>query len=145
MRCVKKKVYVILLIIIISIYCIFGNPVVQYNNYRLNQSVRKISETEVVLNEVVPFQWDTVYTFTPYTSREEIEEIIGFKSNAIKETVNEGMVQLVFVREDAVVCSICGYADSLGYLIDFDDKVEFEDNTVFEIDVQDEIVCLKKR
>ena len=111
----------------------------------MKQSIHTISKAEVTLNEIVPFEWDTVYTFSPYTARSEIEEIIGFKSNAIKETVNEGMVQLLFVNGKTVSGSVCGYAQNLGYSIDFTDKVEFEENSVFEVYIQNNIIYLSKR
>lgn len=126
-------------------YYIIGNPFIEYNNYRLKQSIHSISETEITLNEAVPFAWDTVYTFAPYTSRSEIEDIIGFKSNAIKETVNEGMVQLLFVKGNGVSGSVCGYAENLGYSIYFNDQVKFEDNTLFDVCIQDDIVYLTER
>ena len=145
---IKKKVWIIIAVIIVTLtisYCIIGNPFILYNNYRLKQSIHTISKAEVTLNEIVPFEWDTVYTFSPYTARSEIEEIIGFKSNAIKETVNEGMVQLLFVNGKTVSGSVCGYAQNLGYSIDFTDKVEFEKNSVFEVYIQDNIIYLSKR
>lgn len=144
----KKKVWNIIAVTIVILaisYYIIGNPFIAYNNYQLKQSIRTISKTEVTLNEVVPFEWDAVYTFTPYASRSEIEEIIGFKSNAIKETINEGMVQLLFVKGGHVVGSVCGYADNLGYSIYFGDKVEFEEKTLFDVCIQDDIIYLTER
>lgn len=144
----KKKVCIVTAVTIVMLaisYYIVGNPFVAYNNYRLKQSIHTISKTEVTLNEIVPFEWDTVYTFTPYTSRSEIEKIIGFKSNAIKETINEGMVQLLFVKGSAVSGSVCGYAENLGYCIYFSDNVKFEENTLFDVRIQDDIVYLTER
>jgi len=145
---VKKKIWIIIAaVIVISAigYYIIGNPVIAYNNYRLKQSIHTISKTEVTLNEIVPFEWDTVYTFAPYTSRSEIEEIIGFKSNAIQETISEGMVQLLFVKGSSVSGSVCGYAKNLGYFIDFSGKARFEDNIPFDVRIQDDIVYLTER
>lgn len=93
----------------------------------------------------MPFEWSTVYTFDPYVTRSEIEKIIGFKSNAIQETVNEGMVQLLFVKGSSVSGSVCGYAENLGYCIEFSGKINFEDNTPFDVRIQDDIVYLTKR
>ena len=108
-------------------------------------SIHEVSKTEVTLNEIVPFEWSTVYTFDPYVTRSEIEKIIGFKSNAIQETVNEGMVQLLFVKGSSVSGSVCGYAENLGYCIEFSGKINFEDNTPFDVRIQDDIVYLTKR
>ena len=144
----KKKICLLTafaIVIIATSYYIIGNPFVAYNNYRLKQKVHGISKTEVTLNEIVPFEWDVVYTFPPYTSCPEIENIIGVKSKAIRETVNEGMVHLIFVKGDSVSASVCAYVESLGYRIDFSDKVEFGENKLFEVRIQDGIVCLTER
>lgn len=76
---------------------------------------------EMNLTDVTPFAWESVYTFDPYMTRKEMEEILGFKSRHLKETVSEGMQQLVFVNGNEVVCCICGYRDQLGYGVDLGD------------------------
>ena len=123
----------------------FGSPLVKYNNYHLKQNIQTISASEVTLNAVVPFEWDTVYTFPPYTSKAKIEKTIGFESNEIKETVNEGMVNLLFVKGNTVTGSICDYPKNLGYSIEFKDKVKFKDNVVFEVNIQDGMASLTKK
>ena len=123
----------------------FGSPLVKYNNYHLKQNIQTISASEVTLNAVVPFEWDTVYTFPPYTSKAKIEKIIGFESDEIKETVNEGMVNLLFVKGNTVTGSICDYPKNLGYSIEFKDKVKFKDNVVFEVNIQDGMASLTKK
>ena len=123
----------------------FGSPLVKYNNYHLKQNMQTISASEVTLNAVVPFEWDTVYTFPPYTSKAKIEKTIGFESNEIKETVNEGMVNLLFVKGNTVTGSICDYPKNLGYSIEFKDKVKFKDNVVFEVNIQDGMASLTKK
>lgn len=144
----KKKAWMISAITIAILalsYYMIGDPFIAYHNYRLKQSIAAISKPTVTLNEIVPFEWDTVYTFAPYTSRSEIEEIIGFKSNAIRETVSEGMVQLLFVKDSTVCGSICGYAENLGYSVHFSDKVELTDNKQFDVNIQDGIVYLTEK
>lgn len=75
----------------------------------------------ISLRELTPFSWNWVYTFDPYTTKDEMEQVIGCSGKDLSETVNEGMVQLVFVDydkdlgENRVVCDICGYGSNLGY------------------------------
>ncbi len=76
----------------------------------------------VYLAELTPFAWDDVYAFDPYTSRAEMEKILGFSSKELRETVSEGMIQLVFVNEEPntspqVVCCIASYPENLGYSV----------------------------
>ncbi len=123
-------------------YMIFGNPLVILNNHRLQREVTAVSSEHVLLNEVVPFKWDTLYSFEPYASEDQIEEIIGFKSRSIKETVSEGMVQLLFVRDNKVVSSVLGYESALGYSINFTGKIKYIDNTVFSAERNADMVIL---
>lgn len=140
----KKRIFktIVVICLTIAFYAAIGNPIVLVNNERLKRSVTAVNTQNVELNNVVPFEWDAVYTFEPYASKEEIEEIVGFKSNAIKETVSEGMVQLLFVEDQKVVSSVCGYQSGLGYSIDFFGKILYTDNAVFSVEKDSGIVRL---
>lgn len=140
----KKKLAVgtvIFLGFIMVVIVMIGNPAVFYHNCRWNHAVRNISEHEekITLNEMVPFEWDSVYTFLPYTSREEIWRILGIREEAVTETVNEGMVQLIFLNEGKVTASICGYESRLGYSVKIPikkkgyTKIDYEDNFEFYV------------
>lgn len=142
----KFTITIIFSTILVAIlgYLVVGNPVVLINNYKLENSIKSIQSDNIKLNEVVPFDWDIVYTFQPYTPKENIEEIIGFKSSSIKENnINEGMVHLLFVKGEKVVASILGYSTNLGYRLDFPSKVTFVENAQFKVSIIDNIVTLK--
>lgn len=125
-------------------YLVIGNPIVLINNKKLGNSIKSIQSDNIKLNEVVPFDWDVVYTFEPYASKERIEEIVGFKSSAIKENnISEGMVHLLFVKGKKVVASILGYSTNLGYRLDFPSKVTFEENAEFNVKILNDIVTLE--
>jgi len=139
----SKLILVVALGILFTLaYMIFGSPVVMLNNERLQRAVTAVNSDYVELNEIVPFKWDTAYTFEPYASVKQIEEIIGFKSRSIKETVSEGMVQLLFVKDDKVVSSVLGYESSLGYSMNFTDKITYSDKAVFSVERDSDIVRL---
>lgn len=124
---------------------LIGNPVVAYHNHELGKAITSLNTRETTLNAVVPFEWDLVYTFAPYTSQSEIEELIGFRSGSIRMAVNEGMVQLLFVKGDRVVASICGYDSSLGYDVNFTDSVIYDENTIFAVSRDSGITILTVR
>ena len=71
------------------------------------------------MEEVVPFEWTTVYTFDPYTSLDRIKWITGSKSPALKESVSEGMTHIVFKDHSRVMASVCAYPSSIGYSLSF--------------------------
>ena len=125
-------------------FTVFGNPVARINNYRLEKAVTALEAGQTVtLNEVVPFEWEAVYTFSPYTSEEEIEEIIGFKSrDIVANNVNEGMVHLIFTKGEKVQAAVLGYAPNLGYSINFSKKIAFEENVQFQVETIREIIYL---
>lgn len=138
----KRKVSIMILacivLIVLAGYLIVGNPIIFINNQKLEKAIQSVATETVYLNNVVPFEWDKLYTFGAYSSRAEIEDIIGFKSTDIKENnINEGMVHLLFVKGNKVVASILGYGSNLGYSIDFTDKdgrqITFEENALFEV------------
>lgn len=58
------------------------------------QTLKEESQNRNVLikniGDITDFKWDYVYSFEPYTSKENIEKAIGFKSDKIKESVNDG-------------------------------------------------------
>ncbi len=130
----------IVLGLFISAWCSADDIKIMKNNRLLKKAVVAIAAKEVFLNEIVPFEWDCVYSFAPYAPKEEMERVIGLRSKHIKETVSEGMVQLIFIKDDEVVCSICRYSDNLGYRISFYDgagsysKLCFEQNAVFRVE-----------
>lgn len=143
----KSKLIAIILtfvgLVAIATYLVIGNPIVLMNNQKLGNTLKSIDAATVNINEIVPFDWDTIYTFEPYAPKESIEKIIGFKSNDIEvNNINEGMVHLLFVKDKQVVASVLGYSENLGYRLDFPSKVEFTENAVFNVSISDGIVEL---
>lgn len=147
----KKIIYILILLIIITIFFKFkGYNNIKLNNENLQKAITSIKENEVTLNDVVPFEWERVYTFKPYTTKEDMESIIGFKSQYISETINEGMVQLIFVNDKKIVSNVLNYVDNLGYSIDFYDGISvyneilYKDNVKFNVKLDNGILYLKK-
>ena len=147
----KKIIYILILLIIITIFFKFkGYNNIKLNNENLQKAITSIKENEVTLNDVVPFEWERVYTFKPYTTKEDMESIIGFKSQYISETINEGMVQLIFVNDKKIVSNVLNYVDNLGYSIDFYDGISvyneilYKDNVKFSVKLDNGILYLKK-
>lgn len=134
----------------VVLYLLLGNPFISYHNKQLSQSIQSVSAEaeQVYFNELVPFEWDEVYQFPPYTTKETMEETIRLHSRAIGETVSEGMVQLIFVDggKEKVVASICAYPQVIGYSIalpyNYGDygKIRYDDAAVFQKSMVDGIL-----
>ena len=114
-------------------------------------SIEKSVET-VNLTDITPFEWDVVYSFDPYTTKDTIYETVGYKWDNISETVNEGMNQIVFLKDGKVVCYLYGYPQNNGYGIYFTSQNEtgvtsssilnIKDDLIFEITRSDDVVVL---
>ena len=91
-----------------------------------------------------------MYSFKPYTSKEEIEKILGFKSIYISEGISEGIMQLIFVKDKRIVANICAHPNKVLYSINFSkendlySKIEKSDNVTLLANKKDEIVYLTK-
>lgn len=141
----KKKwiIAVLVAVVVIIGILIVINPEILYNNSKFNKAMSSNKENEIVLNEIVPFKWDKLYTFAPYTNKEDIENTIGFKSSYIRESVNDDMMQIVFVRGNKVVCSICDSISELGYTLQFDKTIKYDDNVKMTVENEDGVKSLK--
>ena len=136
-----------LLLAVLAGLWLLDSLVVLVNNARLKRAVREVREDTVQLNELVPFEWDAVYTFGPYETKEEITRRIGFRDRSIKENwINEGMVHLLFVKGQRVQASVLGYPENLGYSIDFTIregwKITRTENAAFAVTRKDGITAL---
>ena len=91
------------------------------NAENLINSLKVISgDTDIEdLSKITPFKWDTLYSFAPYTSIDEIYKIVGYKWANISDTVSEGMNQIVFTKNHKVVCYIYGYPEKVKVAFDF--------------------------
>ncbi len=113
------------------------------NSNVIGETLTSITEEQVTLGEVLPFEWDTLYTFPPYTSLEEIAFTVGFNSPHLNENmVSEGMVHLLFVRDKRVVASVLDYPDALGYSVSFDEVIHNDEQALFEVAQSDGITHL---
>ena len=109
------SICVLLAVVVLLLVVVFGNPLVVWHNHQLKTALQNLPEGTVTLEEAVPFQWDALYSFGPYTSRDEIERVIHSKSASIGESVSEEQRNFIFTKGDNVVCSVCDAPQVLGY------------------------------
>ena len=89
----------------------------------------------IPLSRLAPFEWDTMYSFAPYTAVEDIYETVGYRWDFISRSYSEGVMQLVFMKEDTVVCYVYGGHSHGEHFSLFCDKTELRlsDNPLFII------------
>lgn len=109
------------------VVALFINPL-RTNNREFSQAMKELGNlgagTQVRFSDITPFEWDKVYNFDPYVSKEEIEKTIGVEDRRIQETTSEGMEQLIFIKDGRLVCSVTGYSSSLGWFVDLGEGEE---------------------
>ena len=131
-----------LLALFAAVYPLRGVIRAGRNAQRLKATVTHVEGDAAALNALVPFEWDAVYTFEPYTAREDIEAALGTRSRLIRETTSEGMCQLLFVKDGAIVCSVCDSPEKLGYSSDFAGSIAYDEGAVFNVVREDGVVRL---
>jgi hypothetical protein len=139
----KKKMLMIAVIILFAVLLVkvIKKDLWETNEKLLKQEVLSIEESSesVNLSDVTPFEWDLVYSFDPYTSKDAIYETVGSKWGRISETVSEGMNQLVFMKNGKVVCYLYGYPANNGYGIYFMDENSTESTPASLLSAQDDL------
>ena len=133
----KKRVIttVIFLAALILVSCIMiqvnHSGRVSSNGKRLGETLKQVNKTEITWDEVVPFEWDTMYCFTPYTSKEAMVQTVGIESRYLHEGEYDDMVNLVIVKDQEVVD---GHGADLGYRLSAGEKIKKGDGTKFAVE-----------
>ncbi|AMM94691.1 lipoprotein [Peribacillus simplex] len=151
----KKTVVIIAFgIICIAIFInLLKKDLWDVNEELLKEEVLSIEHSVETINllDVTPFDWDVVYSFGPYTPKDDIYEMVGYKWDAISETVNEGMNQVVFLNDGKVVCYLYGYPENNGYGISFESEnykaagymLNNKDDVNFQVERSDSVIYLR--
>ena len=86
-------------------------------------------EREINLSDVIPFEWDKAYSFDTNTTVDKIYKTVGYKWQSIIPKEKESDLQMVFMKEDKVVCYLYDDADMMGISINFD-KSSYKDGVL---------------
>ena len=151
----KYKKTIVLLGIIGILFLIVKKDLWEKNEDLLKEEIVSIPQSVETINlkEVTPFEWDKVYSFSPYTPKDTIYETVGYKWDRIQETVNEDMNQIVFMKDGKVVCYIYGYPANIGYGITLSGEtlseaatvLHVEDELTFQVEREEGVVYLIKK
>lgn len=109
------------------VYIVVGDPVVFKNNKLFNDTMVQTTTSAVKFNDVVPFEWDYVYVFNGEQKKSSIESVVGLSNKYIVDTKNSDSQEIVFVKDDKVVCCVSGRIYSMGYALNLeDDGLEYK-------------------
>lgn len=113
------KILLIILLAIALILFIRWNSDLNKNNRNLSEKLLSFDpNTSGIGGELFTFDYDMAYAFDPYQSKEEMQKEIGFKSRILEQTVSEGMMNILFVKDDKPLAYLYGYGSNNGYYID---------------------------
>lgn len=148
----KKILGVLVAVIIVGCIILMKKDLWEVNANLLKKEVLSIEQSveEIKLTDITPFEWDVLYSFKPYVSKELIYETVGYKWDYISETVNEGMNQIVFMKDGKVVCYLYGYPENNGYGIffsgrddtDFVSVLKKDYDIIFQVERRDHVILL---
>lgn len=156
---VKTSYLIKVMIIVSSFLCItilinlVKRDLWDMNAKSLKEQVLLLGQNTETLNlsNITPFQWEKVYSFAPYMPKDEIYTAIGYKWDNIRETVAEQMNQIVFLKDEKVVCYVYGYPSNNRYGISFDSAdykdgiaiFSIKDNLNFSVAKIDDVLYLE--
>lgn len=119
------------------------------NTKSFSDTVKGQTGDKVTFSELTDFDWESAYVFVAYKSKEEMEEVIGVKSDEISDFLDyDDSYAIVFVSGDKVVASVSGTPSTLGYDLDLGTVKNYrrirKDDTGYEFGIsnKDGIVTL---
>lgn len=154
----NKKRFLLLFIILVCFFVpMFSltatnrtSPQIRENNKKLAESIKALVSGEKNLNDIANFEWDYLYSFPTNTSKDDIIRLTGVSSaNGILPPTSDTQINLLFVKGNEVVGSICGEKDNLKYNFDFGVLtsryvcISHNDNPLLSVEMSGEIVTLK--
>jgi hypothetical protein len=105
-------------VISILVFVRWNSELNRNNRYLAGKLLNGVSDTSGTAGELFDFDYDKLYVFEPYQSKDEMEKQIGFKSRVLQETVSENMINILFVKDDSPVAYLYGYGSNNVYYIE---------------------------
>ena len=128
------------LVIAIVVVSVISINIVNYNSL----ASKNIRNLERILSEninnvngnvknLITIDYDKMYVFQPYQSLDEMERQIGFPYSKLKQGLNEGVNNILFVKDKEPVAYLFGGSSNTGYFINIPSgeytKAQIEDMT----------------
>lgn len=98
---------VVCILVLVLVCTFFIDPVLRYRNHELSDAIQSLSyKSGTTLEDVIPFEWDYVYRFVPYTPKEDMENKMGVRSRYVTEAKYDDMVQIYVVKNNKIIAFI---------------------------------------
>lgn len=116
----KSLLVLIVLNIILICFLFYINPMQVYRNHKFKDNIVSLLDKETItLEELIPFEFDSVYLFDSYNTKENIEKVIGFKSRFVKDNSTDKLgTEVIVVKDKKVISSIFVNISEDGFTIE---------------------------
>ncbi|MGE4213900.1 MAG: M56 family metallopeptidase [Anaerotignaceae bacterium] len=126
----KTEVFAIITTVIVCCavaFFVLANPhEAKVNGRELGSILSQYDDNIVELNGMITFDYDYVIQFPPYAPKKSMEEMLGFNCSFLNEGVSEGMMNVLFVKNDKAVCYIYGYGENNNFYLSLPDGVKIQ-------------------
>ena len=119
----RKKIIAILFLVVtvlcIAIFTLWNSEVnVNTRNLEKQLASHAKNQQEGYVKNLIPFTYDQVYVFEPYQTKEQMEAQLGFTCRILKETINEGILNILYLNNHSPVANLYGYPSNIGCSIE---------------------------
>lgn len=127
-----KKTEAVAMVTTVIVCCAVGffalaNPhTAKVNGRELGSVLSQYNDKIVALNDMVTFDYDYVIQFPPYADLKSMEKMLGFNCSFLIESVNEGMMNILFVKNNKAVCYIYGYGENHNFYLSLPDGIKIQ-------------------
>lgn len=110
-----KMVFGLAIVIPLWLYYLAPGNLSRQNALLLKEAIEEQTQREVMLIDLVPFEWDRLYLFDPYTTKGEMIKKTKVLSPLFRDMYYEEIRNIVFIKGNKVVCNIRGVPTVIGY------------------------------
>lgn len=142
---------IILGIIVIGLLIVlYINPVYQNNNKLLLNNIESLlDKEEVTLEELIPFDFDSIYLFEPYSYKKDMESQMGIRSRFIKDNYTDNLgTELIVVKNKKVISSVFIKLEKCGFIIEglvYSNKLDKNSDISFKLTKSDLGVFIRQK
>ena len=94
-----------------------------YNEALMKASEEK--EVEISYKELFTFEWDDLYIFAPYTTKDAMEKIIGKKINGNVVSVSDGECIFIFCKKGRIE-TVIRSSELENTIVEYDTKQTYQ-------------------
>jgi|GEM_PF-5579357 hypothetical protein len=116
----------VIICVIIGFFVLANPHGAKVNGRELSSILSQYDNEIMVLNDTVEFDYDYVIQFPPYADKKSMEEMLGFKCPFLNESVNEGMMNILFVKDNKAVCYIYSYGENNKFYLSIPEGVKIQ-------------------